>query len=42
MNLKDLAQMAVDSAMKAGAEWADATVSQVLHVGVMLEKSSIR
>ena len=42
MNLKDLAQMAVDSAMKAGAEWADATVSQVLHVGVELEKSSIR
>ncbi len=42
MDLKDMAQLAVQSAMRAGAEWADATVAQVLHVGVEVEKSSIR
>jgi PmbA protein len=41
-DLVDLAQLAVQSALKAGAQWADASVASSRSVGVMLENTSIR
>lgn len=38
----DLARLAVEAAMKSGAEWADAVVASGRSVGVLLENSSIR
>ena len=40
--LLDLAQLAVEAAMKSGAEWADAVVVRGRSVGVLLENTSIR
>jgi PmbA protein len=41
-NILELAQLAVASAMKAGAQWAEASVASGRSVGVIVENSSIR
>jgi PmbA protein len=41
-SLVDIAQLAVQSAMKSGAEWADAIVASGRSVGVIVENTSIR
>lgn len=41
-NILDLAQLAVQTAMNAGAQWAEASVASGRSVGVIVENSSIR